>query len=48
MRASGAQPVFDLTETLENLATIEAIYRSARLSLANSLKQTVKELCYAL
>ena len=26
---SGTQPVFDLTETLENLATIEAIYRSA-------------------
>ena len=26
---SGTQPVFDLTETLENLATLEAIYRSA-------------------
>ncbi|MGZ3628436.1 MAG: Gfo/Idh/MocA family oxidoreductase, partial [Ktedonobacteraceae bacterium] len=26
---SGTQPVFDLTETLENLETIEAIYRSA-------------------
>ena len=26
---SGTQPVFDLTETLENLARIEAIYRSA-------------------